>query len=655
MGGFVNNLKRIGGAFLPPPDTIRTPPFVQPGTSTAPGMRPPIPELPPQMGGVQGDDGSPAPEPMRPPQVQQQAPPPPIPQMLPSQAQALKAPSPIPQVDETENATPQAPSPQLSAPPPVSAPAPMNAPPQIQGKSAPPVWGDQAARAEQARKELEAIQRPIAPEPKGVRKYVGAFLQGGLPGLASEAIRPGAAYAQQKYRVDLENAGNKYALEKQALGDAVTEASRQSQIEYRTEQEKIARERIAEVKSKTYQGDLKMRIGKREEDATYQKEGDPRPEGTEYIPNDEKSGSGWVVPAAYSPLPKELTPFLAGHKEGQMVPYSKIKQAQKDYNAAQLVSQRADLKPDKENPNQWIALAGNPDPAISGPAKDNLKRAAAQAQAGRPITNNTFSGPPAAIASLPTGEVTIDHVPERMRGLAASILRYDQVLPTLGRKNEYTQELAYWVNKVDPAYDAKQFPARSALEKSATSGPIATNNTSVNTAIGHLGSMYDNVAKLDNQAFKKYNTLGNYILSEKGNPRLKPFIIDRTAVSEELARAFKGGVATLEEVKQWEQNINTSDSPAALYAAIREVTKVLGTRIQAQEDTYTAGMGRPPKSPFIRKRSQDVLDRMSDRSQGVTQGGTQGGGITVTDPKGGIHTFPNQASADSFKKLIGVK
>jgi hypothetical protein len=31
------------------------------------------------------------------------------------------------------------------------------------------------------------------------------------------------------------------------------------------------------------------------------------------------------------------------------------------------------------------------------------------------------------------------------------------------------------------------------------------------------------------------------------------------------------------------------------------------------------------------------------------------GGITVTDPKGGVHTFPDQASADRFRKLANIQ
>jgi len=32
-----------------------------------------------------------------------------------------------------------------------------------------------------------------------------------------------------------------------------------------------------------------------------------------------------------------------------------------------------------------------------------------------------------------------------------------------------------------------------------------------------------------------------------------------------------------------------------------------------------------------------------------------GGGVTVTDPRGTVHTFPSQAAADAFRKAAGIQ
>jgi hypothetical protein len=42
-------------------------------------------------------------------------------------------------------------------------------------------------------------------------------------------------------------------------------------------------------------------------------------------------------------------------------------------------------------------------------------------------------------------------------------------------------------------------------------------------------------------------------------------------------------------------------------------------------------------------------------AQPAAAAGGGGGEVTVTDPSGGVHTFPNQAAADAFKKLAGIQ
>jgi hypothetical protein len=56
----------------------------------------------------------------------------------------------------------------------------------------------------------------------------------------------------------------------------------------------------------------------------------------------------------------------------------------------------------------------------------------------------------------------------------------------------------------------------------------------------------------------------------------------------------------------------------------------------------------------LRSGTAAVGDYMTDRA--MMPGGNQGGSqIQVTDPSGGVHTFPDQASADRFKSLAGIK
>ncbi len=282
---------------------------------------------------------------------------------------------------------------------------------------------------------------------------------------------------------------------------------------------------------------------------------------------------------------------------------------------------------ERENPNQWVADSLNPDPAISAPAKAKIKTWEGTQKNQRPSINVQFT-PPAALDKAAPGSVTIDQVPDAIRGRVQQVLDYRGDYPSSSRNNPANQAIAYWANKIDPSLDAGTFKARQKIVQSY--GPAGTqgqNLTALNTAITHLGGMADSVAGLDNTPFRKWNTFGNWLANESGSPQTKPFENYRTAFVEEMARALKGGVATEKEVAQWMHNIDTADSPAALKVSTKTVADIIKGRILNQEDSYSREMEKPPKASFITPRSQAVLDKLSGGGQPA--GGAQGGMIKV--------------------------
>ena len=50
-----------------------------------------------------------------------------------------------------------------------------------------------------------------------------------------------------------------------------------------------------------------------------------------------------------------------------------------------------------------------------------------------------------------------------------------------------------------------------------------------------------------------------------------------------------------------------------------------------------------------------IYNRLQKRLSDIDAGTSQGGQVVVTDPNGGQHTFPDQASADRFKKLAKIQ
>lgn len=69
---------------------------------------------------------------------------------------------------------------------------------------------------------------------------------------------------------------------------------------------------------------------------------------------------------------------------------------------------------------------------------------------------------------------------------------------------------------------------------------------------------------------------------------------------------------------------------------------------------HAAGYNIPPKNMPVMDREGNLttLDKVPKAKAAASSAAS---GLTVTDPRGVVHTFPNQAAADNFKKLAGIQ
>lgn len=232
-------------------------------------------------------------------------------------------------------------------------------------------------------------------------------------------------------------------------------------------------------------------------------------------------------------------------------------------------------------------------------AEDALRRMTADKIASRPITQFVA---PQGVPEV----VTIDKVPEEIRGKVQRIINGDEVIPPSGRNNPSNQATSYWVGKVDPGYTA----SRADLKKSLVSGKDAESIKSLNTAINHLGALADNSEKLDNTIFRKYNNFGNWLSREAGSDKTARFRTDRIGVSSELSTLLKGGVASKAEVDHWLDAIDSADSPGTLRSTVSEIGHLVAGRIEAI-DNKQAQLPEAGRVKLLTDRSKQVLQKLS--------------------------------------------
>lgn len=175
-----------------------------------------------------------------------------------------------------------------------------------------------------------------------------------------------------------------------------------------------------------------------------------------------------------------------------------------------------------------------------------------------------------------------------------AIIEGREPYPSPNTRSGDAQMIREAVHAADPTFDAVNYNSRAATRKNFTAGKAAGNLTAFNTAIGHLGSLNSAIDNLNNSGFPAWNKYIANPIAEQFDPKyqkgLKEFETARTAVADELTRAFRGSGGNVHDIIQWEKAINAADSPAALKAAVRSAAELLNSRIVALGDEYNRGM-----------------------------------------------------------------
>jgi hypothetical protein len=210
-----------------------------------------------------------------------------------------------------------------------------------------------------------------------------------------------------------------------------------------------------------------------------------------------------------------------------------------------------------------------------------------------------------------TGEDAIKNLSPRDQEYVRDYATFKMPSPVAGRPNPTLNRLLPYVTAYNPNWSAPNYQAQQQTVKqfaSNATGSPGYNVTSINTAIDHLGSLWERAQALDNKSWRKYNTLGNYINNEFGKPEVAAFNDERTRVATELARAFTGGVPSDQQIKEAEASLNNANSSAQLKAVIQgTIPEMLNARLGELNYAYERTMGKPYGTDIVSPGAQKVL------------------------------------------------
>lgn len=194
------------------------------------------------------------------------------------------------------------------------------------------------------------------------------------------------------------------------------------------------------------------------------------------------------------------------------------------------------------------------------------------------------------------------------------------------------------VKQYDPTYSEGLYTTRNTLRTNFASGKYSQNINALNTAVGHLADIPGNFAGLNNTGFTTYNAAKNFVAKTLGSGSVTSAATNLSASIGELATTFKGSGATDQEISNL-GTIDINSSPAQQKAFVQTSINLLASRLNALQETYTAGMGKPPASSFLSPTNIQTLSNLKNQGYDVSIKG-----VYFTDPNAYLKASPDNAT-----------
>lgn len=290
---------------------------------------------------------------------------------------------------------------------------------------------------------------------------------------------------------------------------------------------------------------------------------------------------------------------------------------------------------------QAVGVKTNPDstPKQIKQANDFLSSSTAQqVDLAKKKKQGEASADAAATGSGLSGDDYLKTLPVGLQSQVKAFGEGRLLLTNLPRGKEKTA-IVQALTQAYPDFDETKVKSYEAARKDFTSGKVATGINSYNTAIAHLGTMFDHV-----------NGTNSFQLDNPFSEVHRQLELDNQLVSTELAKAVSNGQMTEGEKKDILSGISGMTT-GSYKTKIQEAISLLNGKLDSYQSQWDSAKPSQAVSnvPILNQKSKATIDRI------VNGNAPQAQSFSVTDPNGKVHPFDSQAQADAFKKAAGIK
>lgn len=234
----------------------------------------------------------------------------------------------------------------------------------------------------------------------------------------------------------------------------------------------------------------------------------------------------------------------------------------------------------------------------------------------------------------PNGTTLPDDVIEQT---AQSVANYEASLSDLSRFGGSRERILARAKELNPQFNAQKYKTGQALRNDYTSGKTGKNIISLNTAMGHLGTLQEAADALQSGDLPALNALAVMYGKQTGKSAPDAFEAVKGAVAGELATTFKGAAGTDVGMQEILKAINSAQSPDQTKTVVRTYVKLLESRLQALNSNWKKTMGTD--YPVLDEGTQKMFDKIMGTSQRQIQ------------PNSEVSAL----STEELKRIAGVK